>query len=109
MMQSTIRKLATATIPVCALLVSSCGGMGRIQPAFPDAADVEASQEAKPRPPAAIVTDPAARADYAKDVENWGDRIHDAAVRSCRSMNDMGANFACGETSSERMERLAPG
>jgi hypothetical protein len=41
-------------------------------------------------------------------VESWGDRVADAAVRMCRSMNDMGGKFACGETSSERMERLAP-
>lgn len=80
----------------------------RIQPQFPSAADVEASQEAKPRPSPAIVTDPVAREAYNAEVESWGDRVHDAAVRMCRSMNDLGADFACGETSSERQQRLAP-
>lgn len=63
--------------------------------------DVEASQEAKPRPTAAIVTDPVARADYRAAVENWGDRVHDAAVRSCRWMVERGAPFTCGETSAD--------
>jgi hypothetical protein len=94
---------------MCGLLVSSCASTGRIQPQFPAAADVEASQEAKPRPSAAIVSNPVARAQYRVEVESWGDRVSDAAVRVCRSMNDMGGNFACGETSTERMERLAPG
>jgi uncharacterized lipoprotein len=93
---------------LCASLVSACGGLGRTRPQFPSAADVEKSQEAKPLPTPAIVTDPAARETYNADVESWGDRVADAAVRMCRSMNDMGGNFACGETSSERMERLAP-
>lgn len=64
-------------------------------------ADVEASQAAKPRPTAAIVTDPEARERYNADVENWGDRVHDAAVRMCRWMNDRGGKFACGRTSAE--------
>ena len=108
MMRSTIRNLATALILPFALLASSCGGTARIQPAFPSAADVEAGQEAKPRPSPAIVTDPDARADHNAAIESWGDRLSDAWVRACRSMNDQGGNFACGETSSERMERLAP-
>lgn len=83
--------------------------MDRIQPAFPAAADVEASQEAKPRPSAAIVTDPVARAQHDAAIEGWGDRVSDAAVRMCRQMNALGGNFACGETSTERKERLAPG
>lgn len=70
--------------------------------AFPPAADVEASQEAKPEPTLAIVTDPVARAQYRADVENWGDRVHDAAVRMCRWFNDRGGKFACGETSAAR-------
>lgn len=76
--------------------------------AFPSAADVEASQEAKPRPGVAIVTDPEARAAHNAAVEGWGDRVSDAAVRMCRSMNELGGKFACGETSTERKERLAP-
>lgn len=70
--------------------------------------DVEASQEPKPAPELAIATDPVAREAYNAAIESWGDRVSDAAVRMCRSMNDMGGKFACGETSSERMERLAP-
>jgi hypothetical protein len=84
------------------LLASGCGGTARIQPQFPPAADVEASQEGKPRPTPAIVTDPEAREDYNKAVESWGDRVHDAAVRACRWMVDRGAPFTCGETSAER-------
>jgi hypothetical protein len=83
--------------------------MVRIRPAFPAAADVEASQEAKPRPSPAIATDPEARALHDAAIESWGDRVSDAAVRTCRSMNALGAKFACGETSTERKERLAPG
>lgn len=88
--------------------MSGCGGLGTIRPTFPAVADVEASQEAKPVPIPAIVTDPVARAQHDAAIESWGDRVADAAVRMCRAMNDMGGNFACGETSTERMERLAP-
>ena len=86
--------------------MSGCAGTGRIQPAFPAAADVEASQEAKPRPTAAIVTDPVARAQHDAAIESWGERVSDAAVRMCRTMNDLGGKFACGETSTERAERV---
>ena len=108
MQRSRPPSLATATILTFALLVSSCAGRARIQPQFPNAADVEAGQEAKPEPPITIVTDPQARADYRAEVENWGDRVHDAWVRACRAMNDMGGKFTCGETSTERALRLMP-
>ena len=107
-MRSLTPSPATMLILMCGLLASSCASTDRIQPVFPSAADVEASQEAKPRPTAAIATDPVARAQYRVEVESWADRVSDAAVRMCRTMNDLGGKFACGETSSERMERLAP-
>ena len=49
-----------------------------------------------------------ARAQHDAAIESWGERVSDAAVRMCRAMNALGGNFTCGETSSERMERLAP-
>lgn len=104
-MQFTNPNLAIMLTLMCGSLVSSCGGPVRIQPAFPSAADVEASQEAKPRPTTAIVTDAVARAQYRVDVESWADRVSDAAVRGCRQMNALGAEFACGETSSDRAVR----
>lgn len=42
-------------------------------------------------------------------IEAWGDRIADAWVRACRDMNDQGGSFVCGETSTERVERLTEG
>lgn len=89
--------------------VSACHEpVGRL-PVYPSAADAEAAQEAKPEPPIEILTDEQAAAWYDASVESWGDRVHDAAVRMCRSLKDAGAPyaFACGETSSERLERIA--
>ena len=43
-----------------------------------------------------------ARADHQAAIESWGDRIQNAAMRSRRAMNAMGAEFGCGETSTER-------
>ncbi|WP_052117832.1 hypothetical protein [Novosphingobium pentaromativorans] len=106
MMHWKARLPGTATMLGCALLVSGCAATGRIQPQFPPAADVEQAQQAKPRPTAAIATDEVAREAYNIEIEAWGDRVHDAAVRSCRWMNERGSNFVCGETSAERYERL---
>jgi len=49
-----------------------------------------------------------AREEYNAELEAWGDRVADAWVRGCREMNAMGGDFACGETSTERIERLRP-
>ncbi|CDO35830.1 exported hypothetical protein [Novosphingobium sp. KN65.2] len=106
MMQWNARLPGTATMLACALLVSGCVTTGRIRPQFPPAADVEQSQQAKPRPTTEIATDEIAREAYNIEVEAWGDRVHDAAVRSCRWMNERGGKFSCGETSSERYARL---
>lgn len=85
----------------------------RISLSFPPAADVQIGQEPKPEPGLEIVTDAtgAARERYNAAIEAWGDRGHDAWVRACRHSVDQGASwdFLCGETSSERQERLNPG
>jgi hypothetical protein len=107
-MQSKTRALVTAMILPCVLLASGCGGRARIQPIFPDAADVEASQERKPVPGVEIVSDPVARAFYDAQVESWGDRVSAAAVRICHAMNDMGGKFACAKPAAKPMERAAP-
>jgi hypothetical protein len=75
---------------------------------FPDAADVEASQEGKPVPGVEIATDPVARAHYDAAVESWGDRVSAAAVRMCHAMNDMGGKFACAKPTATPMDRPAP-
>lgn len=64
---------------------------------------------AKPDPDIAIATDSVARENYNAAIEAWGDQGHDAWVRSCRWMNERGAKFTCGETSSERTSRLTGG
>jgi hypothetical protein len=47
-----------------------------------------------------------ARARYDAALEAWAERVSDAAVRMCRAMNAMGAQFRCGTTSSERAGRV---
>lgn len=51
---------------------------------FPDAKDVAAVTEAKPKPGADILTDPAADARYNSSVEGWGERLRAAGMRLCR-------------------------
>ncbi|GGB91842.1 hypothetical protein GCM10011494_07760 [Novosphingobium endophyticum] len=65
------------------------------------------SRLSRPSPTIAIATDPVAREAYNIEIEAWGDRIRDAAVRAFRWMNDRGATFACGETAAAKA-RLAP-
>ncbi|MYL98719.1 hypothetical protein GR702_13195 [Novosphingobium sp. FGD1] len=40
--------------------------------------------EDKPKPTAAILTDPSADARYNSAIEAWGDRVRDAGLRLCR-------------------------
>lgn len=106
-MRSTIRR-AILPMLMCGLTASGCGERVEPLPNYPSAQDVEAGQEAKPEPTPAILTDPVAAADYDAAIESWGDRVHDAFVRACRSLKAAGAPyaFACGETSAERAARL---
>jgi len=52
--------------------------------AYPPAKDLAAVTELKPKPLAAILTDPAADARYNSAVEAWGDRLYAAGARLCR-------------------------
>lgn len=56
----------------------------RPQVGVPPVADIEAATEAKPKPTAAILTDPDADALYNSAVEGWGDRVRAAGLRLCR-------------------------
>lgn len=107
-MRFSCRRLVTVLTLASASIVSACHEpVGRL-PNYPDATDVQAAQEAKPEPPLEILTDEQAAAWYDANVESWGDRVHDAGVRMCRSLKEAGAPypFPCGETSSERNVRL---
>lgn len=106
MMPSTRRCLAALAM---LSIASGCDERVETLPVYPSADDVQAAQEAKPELPLDLVTNEAAAARYDADVELAFDRVHDAAVRMCRSLKKAGAPyaFACGETSSERLERIA--
>lgn len=62
------------------LALTACTTTG----AHPPLADIQAVTEAKPRPTAAILTDPAADARYNASIEAWGDSLRAAGVRLCR-------------------------
>ena len=51
---------------------------------YPPRADVIAVTEAKPRPSADVLTDPAASDLYNAELEARGDRLYAAGVRLCR-------------------------
>lgn len=63
---------------------------------LPSHLDIEAVAQAKPKPTAAILTDPKANDLYNHEVEAWGDRIHAAGLRLCRFYKDLGEAVTCG-------------
>ncbi|GGC05482.1 hypothetical protein GCM10011494_25080 [Novosphingobium endophyticum] len=64
---------------------------------FPPRADVQAVTEAKPMPPASILTDPGASDEYNAQLENWGERVRSAGVRLCRHFQGEGMQIDCPE------------
>jgi hypothetical protein len=60
--------------------VAACATTG----AYPPSADIASVTEAKPRPPAEILTDPAANDRYNSAIEARGDRLYAAGARLCR-------------------------
>lgn len=65
---------------------------------YPPRADVQALAEHKPKPSAAILTDPAASDRYNSAVEGWGDRLHSAGKRLCRYFAATGMKgLDCGD------------
>lgn len=68
-------------VAITFLFLSACK---TVQPqAGPPAADIISVTESKPKPPAAILIDPAANDRYNASVEAWGDRIRAAGMRLC--------------------------
>lgn len=74
------RTIEQSSIVALALSLCACTTTG----AYPPLADIQAVTEAKPRPTAAILTDPAADARYNASIEAWGDSLRAAGVRLCR-------------------------
>jgi hypothetical protein len=68
-------------------------------PTLPPAADLIAVTEDKPKPNAAILTDPSADARYNSAVEAWGDRIRAAGLRLCRFHERTGMHILACPTS----------
>ncbi|AIT80931.1 hypothetical protein [Novosphingobium pentaromativorans] len=64
---------------------------------YPSPLDLEAVAQAKPKPTAAILTDPKANDMYNHEVEAWGDRIHAAGLRLCRFYQNLGQVVDCGQ------------
>lgn len=64
---------------------------------FPPRADLVAATEAKPKPSAAILTDPAANDRYNSALEAWADRLHSAGVRLCGFYRGLGMDVECGK------------
>ncbi|MCW1431414.1 hypothetical protein [Novosphingobium sp. JCM 18896] len=62
---------------------------------FPPRADVVAMTEAKPKPGADVLTDPAANDRYNSVLEARGDRLYAAGVRLCRFFRDTGMDVDC--------------
>lgn len=87
-MRSTPLRLAVLSAILPALLLAS--GCKTTGSPFPPNADVKALTETKPRPTAAIVTEPAAEAHYNASVESWGDRLFSAGGRVCRYLKSQG-------------------
>ena len=72
----------TRTVTIC-LTVALAGCAGKPLP-YPPRADVVAVTEAKPKPTAAVLTDPAANDRYNSEIEARGDRLYSAGVRLCK-------------------------
>ncbi|GFM28590.1 hypothetical protein [Novosphingobium sp. PY1] len=62
---------------------------------YPSPLDLETVAQAKPKPTAAILTDPKANDMYNHEVEAWGDRIHAAGLRLCRFYQNLGQAVDC--------------
>ena len=79
---------------LCALLaLAGCGE--RPKSTMPPLADVQAVVEPKPRPTAAILTDPAASDKYNSSLEAWGDRLSAAGRRLCTFFVAQGLKATC--------------
>ena len=70
----------SAQLVMVAYTLTACTTTG----GYPPLADIQAVTETKPRPTAAILTDPAADARYNASIEAALDRVHAAAMRLCR-------------------------
>lgn len=70
-----------------ALFLSACATKPQ---AYPPRADLVAVVEAKPKPSASILTDPAESDRHNSRVEAWGDRVRSAGVRLCVFFRETG-------------------
>ena len=64
-------------------------------PVFPDARELQAVTEPKPKPPVDILTDPEASDRYSSALESWGDRLWSAGSRLCRFFREQGMGVQC--------------
>ena len=77
-----------------ALALSTAGCATAPKP-YPPQADLQALAEVKPKPTAAILTDPAANDRYNAALESWGDRLSAAGLRLCRYFKAQGMTVEC--------------
>lgn len=75
-----MRTTGKFAVVALALALPACASPG----VHPPLADLVAVTEKKPRPPATILTDPAANDRYNSAIEATLDRVHAAAMRLCR-------------------------
>ena len=83
------RLIPLLMLPVLLSVAPGCAPQVRVQPLFPPAADL--AVEAKPVPPADIVTSAQAAAEYDIAVEGWGERGWLTVARVCRWAVENGA------------------
>lgn len=81
-------------IPTAALLLCACATTPHTV-VFPSKDDVTQAVEAKPRPTADILTDPAANDRYNSAIEKWGDDVWSAGARLCRYFKAQGMAVDC--------------
>lgn len=79
-------------ITIAPLMLTACA----TKPvAYPPRSDVATLVEKKPRPTAAILTDPAASDKHNSAVEAWGDRLSSAGRRLCAYFKATGMDVEC--------------
>lgn len=88
-MRTTILAIALA------MLVLAAAACQHDSAVFPDARELAAVTEPKPRPPVDILTDPEASDRYSSALEAWGDRLHSAGGRLCRFFREQGMEVEC--------------
>ena len=92
MKSKKLHPLALLTLPL-ALLVSGCGGQGKIRVALPAAQDLRTTP--KPVPGPEIVEDATAEALFNSAIEAWGEAGWAQVGRLCRWAKEHGSKEPC--------------